>query len=218
MKELSMVEEYSLCVIANKNKTKVLYSDYKYSACIVAGAFSELIMEGTIKNDDKGKVVIEKEQNNYSGYLELIYNEINKQKPKTLKKWIENYSFTFSSKPIKSLTEKITESLIDKECIQLETKKGMLKEHSVLNIDKKKVDNIIEKIRAEFLEEGELTDETIILTALMLRTNMLKKYFSKYENGKLKERIKQIKTNPIGSLVKKVLDQIDAIIIVAAIS
>ena len=78
---------------------------------------------------------------------------------------------------------------------------------------------IIEKIRAEFLENGTLSDETIVLGALLQKSGLIKNYFSKYESEKLKERLNEIKESQSGSLVNEMVKYIDTLIAaIAAVS
>lgn len=79
-----------------------------------------------------------------------------------------------------------------------------------------KVTSIIEKIRAEFLEEGVISDDTIILSALLDRSGIIKNYFSKVETAKLKERLEEIKNNESYTMIKKILDDIVAVIVVVS--
>jgi hypothetical protein len=68
---------------------------------------------------------------------------------------------------------------------------------------------IVEKVRAEFLEKGEISNETVALSALLYKSGLIKNYFSKYEVNKLKERLEEIKKSEAGSLVKEMVDYIE---------
>ena len=76
---------------------------------------------------------------------------------------------------------------------------------------------VIEKLRAEFLEQGEISDEVIVLGALLNKSGLIKKYFSKYEVQKLNERLKEIKQSEAGVLVKQLVDYIDTLIVIISI-
>ena len=52
---------------------------------------------------------------------------------------------------------------------------------------------VVEKIRAELLEDGEITEDVVILTALLDKANCLKEYFSKFEQKELKNRMQEIR-------------------------
>jgi len=82
------------------------------------------------------------------------------------------------------------------------------------------VTKVVEKLRAEFLEEGTVSDETIVLGALLNKSGLIKKYFSKYETQKLNNRLKEIKQSEAGALIKKMIDYIDtwiAILLIAIV-
>ena len=78
---------------------------------------------------------------------------------------------------------------------------------------------MIQNIRAELLEDGELSEDIIALTALLDKSGELSRYFSAYEKKALKARLKEIKENPQVKAFQKVLEDIDnlfVLLIVAA--
>ena len=80
-------------------------------------------------------------------------------------------------------------------------------------IKKERADAVVQKIRAEFLEDGELTDETTVLSMLLKHSGELKRYFSKYEEKELKERLKQLKENEMASIVHTALEEIEGMVV-----
>lgn len=79
------------------------------------------------------------------------------------------------------------------------------------------VDKVIQKIRAEMLESGEMTDETIALVSLLEESYQIKRYFSVYETDQLKARLKDIREAPSNQLVKQMVDYIDKMLAVIAV-
>ncbi|MCG9969589.1 GPP34 family phosphoprotein [Pelotomaculum terephthalicicum JT] len=77
---------------------------------------------------------------------------------------------------------------------------------------------MIQKIRAELLENGTISDETVALVSLLEKSHQIKKYFSKYESEQLKARLKEIKEAPSNQLVKQMVDYVDMIIAVTAVA
>ena len=82
------------------------------------------------------------------------------------------------------------------------------------------VDNIVQNIRAELLEDGELSEDIVALTALLNKSKDLQRYFSAYEKQALKKRLKEIKENPQSEMIQKVADYIDSmfLLFIVAIS
>ena len=75
------------------------------------------------------------------------------------------------------------------------------------------------KNHMQVLEDGELSEDIIALTALLDKSGELSRYFSAYEKKALKARLKEIKENPQVKAFQKVLEDIDnlfVLLIVAA--
>lgn len=220
MLDLSLAEKFALCVLDSERKEGVFFYSGKYPACIVAAIFMEMLLNETITMDSKKKIIINNKLDTNKEYLKLIYDKIASEKTKSLKKWIEHYVAGFSSKPVKEVVKSVIEALVLNKALQLDKEKGLLKEHVVYNIDKQNLESVIQNIRSEFLENGTLTKETIILSAIMLQCDLLKKYFSKDEEKKMKERIKEIKKSDEWAnikVVKQVLEELEMAIVAVAI-
>lgn len=67
---------------------------------------------------------------------------------------------------------------------------------------------VVQRIRAELLEEGPVSDETLVLVTLMEQDSLLKRYFSKHEQQALRARIQALKEDPQSAAVRELLDQI----------
>jgi hypothetical protein len=78
------------------------------------------------------------------------------------------------------------------------------------------VDRVIQEIRAELLESGAMSDETVALVSLLDKGGQIKKYFSKYESQQLRTRLKEIQETPFNRMVKQMVDHIEAMIVVIA--
>ena len=143
-------------------------------------------------------------------YLKPLYNVINQGKPVKADKVMEAYVASFSNKKLNELLEELTNEL--KVAGVIETvKAGLLGNKEKYTPKKEVVTNIIEKIRAELLEDGEVSDEIIALTALLDNAGQLKDYFSKYEQKELKEKLNEIRTSDAGKTAKEAIEYIDAL-------
>ena len=74
------------------------------------------------------------------------------------------------------------------------------------------VDAVVQRIRAELLEDGELSEDVVALTMLLNKSGDLKQYFSAYEKKDLKKRLKEIKNDPQNEMVQKAVDYIDSML------
>jgi hypothetical protein len=220
MKDLTFTQEYTLCVLNKVKKNKDILYEGKYPGGIAISAFLELLISDKIGFDDKKKVILKGSAENDKEYLNIVCKDILNLKPKTLKIWIEYYLAGLSSKPIKAIVNAAINSLIDNECVSIEKKNGLFKDHITYNTEISQVDYIVEKLRAELLENGEITMETVILTSLLQQSDILKDYFSKHEHQLLKARIEEIKKSEIwakASIIKEILDELYTLLIVVLI-
>ena len=76
---------------------------------------------------------------------------------------------------------------------------------------KEVITGIIEKIRAELLEDGELSEDILALTILLDKSGQLKEYFSKFEQKELKGKLNAIRKSKTGTTVKDLLWYIDSL-------
>ena len=77
---------------------------------------------------------------------------------------------------------------------------------------KEALEGVINEVRAELLEDVELTDDVALLTILLERGKCLKEYFSKYEQKALKEKVKALCASPSGRIIKEMIGYVDSMI------
>ena len=77
--------------------------------------------------------------------------------------------------------------------------------------DEKELDTVVQNIRAELLEEGELSEDIVALTALLEKSGDLMRYFSAYEKKSIRSRLKEIKESPQSEMIQKVAEYIDTL-------
>lgn len=208
MNGLSYTQEYLLCALNSKGKIPVMNSSH-ITACIVAGGLLELLQSHAASIGVKKKIVIERSLNENEKHLEPLYNTIKSGKPMSVNDIAVKYVFA-SSKRLNEFIEALSKTMKEGRYVTAGT--GGLFHKALLIPNNDEVLKVIEKIRAEFLEEGSIQDETIVLGALLQKSSLIKNYFSKFESRKLKERLEEIKKSDAGSLVKEMVQYIDTII------
>ena len=67
---------------------------------------------------------------------------------------------------------------------------------------------IVEQIRAELLEEGTVTAETIAMTSLLAGSRTLKNYFSKFEENDLNTKLEEIRQDDANKDIFALVDRI----------
>ena len=136
---------------------------------------------------------------------------MNQGKPVKLDKVFETYMIAFTDKKLHELTDSIMNSLKDANVV-IPVKAGIMGNKENYVPAKETVNYVIEKIRAELLEDGELTEDVIALTALLDRAGYLKDYFFKHEKSELKRRLSEIKDSEAGKSVKDMVNNVEGIV------
>ena len=150
-------------------------------------------------------------------YLSPTYNFIKEKQPLKFEKVIEHYSMTFTSKSINELISSVGDSLYDAGCVKKE-KGGIFGGKTVYIPEHNKLDSVIQNIRAEILEDGELSEDIVALTALLNKSGDISKYFSAYEKKDLKDRLKEIKNNPQNETIAKVTDYVETLLLMIIVA
>ena len=73
-------------------------------------------------------------------------------------------------------------------------------------------------MRAELIEEGEITEETAALAVLLEKGRCLKQNFSQLEQKEIKDKFKKMANSPNGKLVKDMVDHIEIMLAIISSS
>ncbi|MCI8449468.1 MAG: GPP34 family phosphoprotein [Eubacterium sp.] len=213
MKDLSLTQKYLICTVNEKGALPGY--NQKMVACLIVSGLLEMQMAKCISISDK-KITVCTELPEHMEYLTPLYNVINQGKPIKAEKAVETYTIAFTNKKLYELIDSLTKSLREADVVE-PVKTGLLGNKDGYAQKKEIVMGIIEKIRAELLEDGEISENVIALTALMDKAGNLKDYFSKYEQKELKGRIEAIKKSKAGTLAKEMSQHIEALDMAAII-
>lgn len=213
MKDLSITQEYMVCTVNGKGT--ISSYNQKAVACLIVSGLLEMQLSKCITISDK-KINVCSELPEHMAYLEPLYNVINQGKPMKVEKAVEAYTVAFTNKKLYALEDAVMESLKEVNIVE-PVKAGLLGGKNAYVPKKDIVTGIIEKIRAELLEDGEISEDVIALTALMEKTGNLKDYFSKHEQKELKNKIEAIKKSEAGTLAKEMVQHIEALDMAAII-
>ena len=231
MSDLSYTQELYLCAVNEKGKLMTMRRD-EASAGLVAGVTMELLELGLVALDDKDKLVVSKSwgaaddqpEEDYpfeepSGplakeppsYLRGPYETIAAfKKPSGIDKVAEHYLFGMSGKPFQGLLREVGASLWAVECAdEVPGKDGAKKRYAPR---REATMRVIEKLRAEFLEAGAMSDETVCLALLLDRSGLIRDYFSKIERATWKARVKEVRQSELAGPAKAMFEHIDAAI------
>lgn len=203
----SFTQDYFLCSLNPKGAAELVNSD-EGAAILFASAILELQFAGIIELDNKKRFVVGKDLPPQLNYLQPVYDFIKDNKPKKIESLGED--FYFNDKLPKALFTSVGESLVQLGVATEKTNQGLFKNKTYILPEEKTVISIIEKIRAELLEDGKITDEVVILSALLEKKSLIRNYFSKYERDLIKQRLKEIRKSDSYQLITKLLDAMDS--------
>ena len=206
MQELSLTQEYLLCVL--RNKGKISSFDIEKGMCLTGACVLELLMDGIITREEKDKLSVRTSLPDRKSYLRPVYSYIEQKQPVKFRKIMERNSVTFTDQNVNEMVDAVGKSLVDAGCAT-EEKGGLFGGKTIYVPDEKALDHVIQNIRAELLEEGELSEDIIALTALLDKSGELSRYFSAYEKKTLEARLKEIKENPQVEALQKVIEDIE---------
>ena len=209
MKDLTITQEYMICVLNEKGKMSELFGVEKI-VCFVAAGLLEMKLEGCIAMEKK-KVCVISDLPEKLAHLKPLYDYINRYESVKIEKIIEEYTYTFTDKRFYELVDSVGKSLAEINMAE-EIEKGILGKRKYYIPTKDAVHYVIDMIRSELLEEGEITEDIVLLTILLAKGKIIKKYFSEYEQKEMKLRLKEILNSADGHMVQEMIDHIENMI------
>ncbi|WP_308633925.1 GOLPH3/VPS74 family protein [Paenibacillus silvisoli] len=171
-----------------------------------------LLSEEVIRVGDKGKLVVI--ENQYNGEAaDLMMLQKLKQSSKTMKEWIQ--SIYMWGKDSTRLFQAVVNPLVLSGCLKEEQYRMMLLFKATRYVPSTvHKDRIIQRIRAELLENGPVTKQSALLTMMLEMSKLLKSYFSEYEQLELKKRVQRLHEEKGGEwksirLIRKTMEDMD---------
>ena len=154
MKDLSLVQEYMICAVNEKGGISG-FSTEKL-VCLVAAGLLDLRLSDCLTIEKK-KVRTTAPLPEDRAYLGSLYEFVG-DKPKALEKIVEAYTYSVTDKRLVRLMEDVGRSLVDLGLAQ-ETRGGLLGNKKSFVPTKTAVEAVIDMVRAELLEDGEVTED-----------------------------------------------------------
>lgn len=212
MQDLSITQEYMLC--AMNEKGKISGFNVERLICMVASGLLEMQMDQCIELENK-KVRVIRDLPEDRFYLKPLYDFINLGRPVKVEKIIEEYTCSISDKKIKEFMNAVGTSLNDMGLVTI-TETGIIGKRKSYLPKKEAINNIVDMIRAELLEEGEITEDIACLVVLLEKSKMIKTYFSSFEQKEIKQKLKVIMNSDSGKLIKYMVDYIESMVVMMA--
>lgn len=207
MRDLAITQEYLICAVNSKGKVSGFGSEKLI--CLIASGLLELQLEDCIKIDKK-RVVVTNTLPDEKLYLKPLYDFLNQQKPVKLEKILEAYNYSFTDRGYE-LVNSIGTSLKDIGLVEA-TRTGIFGNKNAYIPNANAVHYVVDMIRAEFLEDVEVTEDIAALIILMDKSKLLKTYFSEYEQKEIKKKLKEITNSDTGKTIKDMINNVEYMI------
>ncbi len=208
MKDLTITQEYLICAVNSKGKFSGFSTERL--VCLVASGLLELQLQNCIKIDKKS-VTVTDELPDAKAYLKPLYDFINQSKPVKLEKILEAYTYSVTDKNLYELINSIGASLEDSGLAEV-TRLGISGNKNACIPNAKAVHYVIDMIRAEFLEDVDITEEIAALVILLDKSKLLKTWFAGYEQKEIKAKLKETANSDTGKTIKAMIDYVENLI------
>lgn len=206
MQDLSVTQQYYICTVNRKGKIPGFGMEKR--VCFVAAGLLELQLEDVIELDGKKASVCAPLPAKLN-YLSPLYQFIEEHSPVKVEKILEEYHY----KRLNKLMEAVGQSLEEAGCAQA-AKAGFFSGQTGYIPHKEVISRVINLMRTELLEDGEITEDVVALAILLEKSKSLKLYFSAFEQKELKGKLKEIMQSPAGKQVKAMLEYVETMIAV----
>lgn len=155
--------------------------------CVILSIFFEMFITGIFDINHKNQVMVKRPAINLPEYQNAIYKRISASiRPRSLQHWIN--SFHNSAASSSAVTE-----IMDSVVRDLQKRKLLfVNENLVYVADADFLSNKISVIKKELTTNAPVTDDVLVLAALMTRCHILKQYYSVPEKKQIKNRIRRI--------------------------
>lgn len=208
MKDLAITQEYMICAVNAKGKISGFSTERL--VCLVGAGLLELQLENCVKLDKKS-VTVTGELPAGKQYLKPLYDYVNQKKPVKLEKILEAYNYSITDKRLNELFDSIGASLEEMGLAKAE-KSGIWGNRKAFIPTTEAIHYVVDMIRAELLEEVEVTEDIAALVILLDKSKILKVYFSEYERKEIKKKLKEITNSDTGKIIKEMVDYVDNMI------
>jgi len=189
------------------------------TACLIASGIMELYDCGYVEFDNENKLLIFAPLDKDLLYLKPLYDIIlSHKKNMTVKELSEIYLWGFNNKSLEKFLMSLGSSLVLISSTVERYSNDLFGSKKKYIPQPEDVTSIIENIRVEVFERGTMNKETVRLVALLDKSNIIKRYFSKTDTQSLKKHLRAICDNKTHSVLKEILDFTDKILAAVIIS
>lgn len=163
MQDLSITQEYYICAVNEKGRI----SDFSTErlVCFVAAGLLDLQLEDCVFLDQK-RVAVTGPLPEGRNYLKPLYGFLAEKGSMKPEKVMEAYTYSLSDKHIDALMDSVGGSLEELGLAQ-RVRAGLFGSKTAFAPRKEAINGVVDMVRSELLEDGDVTDEVAALTALL---------------------------------------------------
>ncbi|SDX16204.1 GPP34 family phosphoprotein [Paenibacillus sp. CF384] len=215
-REYGLTEKFAIVASDIRAHRKHTFNRTNLEVYVIGAALIELMLNERVLVDAKGYLRIEDHavDNTDPNFIPLVDSLLNARKPRKLKGWIHYFYMRYRLR--QTMMGSLTKSLFDEGAMAMEKRKFLyiIPYHRYVTTPEHK-DPVIQRLRAELLEDGPVTKETAILAMMMETSQQLKVYFSGYEKSELKRKLSELHETQHEEwknikLIRRALEEIEA--------
>ena len=210
MRDLTLSQEYLIFAV-NEKGTLFTFNTEKL-VCLVAAALLELQLEGCAAVDKKF-ITVTGPLPQEMAHLRPLYDYLNTGKPMQTEKLLEEYTYSVTDAHLNELMAAIGDSLVQ-QGLMTPVKAGLLGKKQGYLPTREAINAVVDLVRAELLEEGEVTEDVAALVILLEQGKCLKPYFSAFEQKEMRDKLQAISQTPAGKAVRDMVEYVENLIAV----
>ncbi len=208
MMDLSITQQYLICAVNEKG----ILSDFRMERkiCFIAAGLLDLKLENCILVDKKDITVLAPLPSGRD-YLKPLYDFINQSKSVNIEKVVGAYLYSMTEKQFDELFYSVG-STLEGAGLTEAGRAGLFGNRKSYIPATAAINRIIDMVRAELLEGGEVTEDIAALIILLEKSKSLKNYFSGFEQKEMKNKLQEIVNLPEGKVVSDMIEYVDTMI------
>lgn len=203
MNRKSIAQEYFALAVDKNGNMPPLHRD-EANAGLVAAGFMDLLINEIIKVEKK-KITVIKDIPQELQHIESLYTYLN-GKSCSIDKLMMDY---YAGKKIRQLTSEVGKSLFE-DGVASAGSGGIFVSETTYIPEKCYREDLVRAIKSALVNNDEITSHDVALIVLLQKTKNLNQYFSKQESEDVKDKLKEIKTNPQNKQLAEMVEDVSS--------
>lgn len=211
MKNQLISQNVALCIV-QRTHSIIFNKDFEQKTAVLAAGFLDLIQQGYVKENAKNELEPTASAMPLEPHLAALFANMQSQKPKSLKKWLDTYINGFSSKPCKQYANKLTYFIEQLGVVSAAGEKGLLIKTDNYIVQQQELDKLATLVEKAVTDAPLTYDEQATIVCMCVAK--LVRVVSSKENEKL--LVRKVKKDPQFKTMRTVADEIYVIMTILA--